>query len=114
MKNRRKTGAEYERKTAEYLERLGWKILERNYRCRTGEIDLIARDGRTLVFVEVKYRKDTAMGYPEEAVGAGKQRQIRRMAAHYLYRKGLPEDVPCRFDVVAILGEEIRLIRDAF
>ena len=47
-------------------------------------------------------------------MGAGKQRQIRRMAAHYLYRKGLPEDVPCRFDVVAILGEEIRLIRDAF
>ena len=74
----------------------------------------MAREDDTLVFVEVKYRKDTAMGYPEEAVGAGKQRQIRRMAAHYLYRKGLPEDVPCRFDVVAILGEEIRLIRDAF
>ena len=112
--NRRAEGSARERQAAAYLEERGLKILEYNYRTARGEIDLIAREKDTLVFVEVKYRKDTAMGYPEEAVGAGKQRQIRRMAAHYLYRKGLPEDVPCRFDVVAILGEEIRLIRDAF
>ena len=114
MGNHRVTGRRREEQAAAFLKRNGYEILEQNYRDRYGELDLVAREDDTLVFVEVKYRKDTAMGYPEEAVGAGKQRQIRRMAAHYLYRKGLPEDVSCRFDVVAILGEEIRLIRDAF
>ena len=80
MGNRRKTGTEYEQKTAEYLESLGWKILERNYRCRIGEIDLIALDGRTLVFVEVKYRRSGACGSPGEAVNEEKQHTIYRGA----------------------------------
>lgn len=114
MENRRKTGAEYERKTAEYLERLGWKLLERNYRCRTGEIDLIARDGRTLVFVEVKYRRSRAYGNPAEAVDGRKQYTICRVSDYYRMTHGISEDQPCRFDVAAIEGDEVCLIRNAF
>ncbi len=114
MKNRRKTGAEYERKTAEYLESLGWKLLERNYRCRTGEIDLIARDGRTLVFVEVKYRRSRAYGNPAEAVDGRKQHTICRVSDYYRMTHGISEDQPCRFDVAAIEGDEVCLIRNAF
>ena len=62
--NRRKTGSRYEQKAVDYLERRGLTILERNYRCRSGEIDVIAEDERYLVFVEVKYRRDTKKGDP--------------------------------------------------
>lgn len=114
MENRRKTGAAYEERAARYVTELGYEILERNYRCRQGEIDLIARDGGTLVFLEVKYRRTAAYGDPAEAVGASKQRKICRTADFYRMRRHIPEDQPCRFDVVAVLGEEISLYRDAF
>ena len=61
-----------------------------------------------------KYRKDTGTGYPEEAVHGGKQKKIRRTASYYMYSRGLGEETPCRFDVVAITGSEIRVIRNAF
>ncbi|HAG65712.1 MAG TPA: YraN family protein [Ruthenibacterium lactatiformans] len=112
-KNRRKTGAEYERLAGRFLEKQGFHILEYNYRCRKGEIDLIARDGKYLVFCEVKYRKNASKGYPAEAVGGRKQKIISQCAQYYLMEKGLA-DVPCRFDVVGILGEEISLVKDAF
>lgn len=114
MENKRATGSRYEGVAAAFLEEKGFEILERNYRDRYGEIDLIARDGRYLVFVEVKYRSDRENGYPEEAVGPHKQERIRHAAAWYLYRNQYPEDTPCRFDVVSILGQRIRLIADAF
>lgn len=114
MENRRRTGAEYEQKAAEYLKSLGWRILERNFRCRTGEIDLIALEGAVLVFVEVKYRRSSAYGNPAEAVDARKQRTICRVADYYRMRHGISEDCSVRFDVAAIQGGEICLIRNAF
>lgn len=114
LKNKRAEGSRYEEMAAAYLSARGLKILARNYRNRTGEIDIIARDGAAYVFVEVKGRKDTRMGDPAEAVTPRKQAVIRRTAAWYRMKEGLAEDTPCRFDVVAILGEEIRWIPHAF
>ena len=114
LKNHREVGIEFEDAAAAYLEKNGYVILERNYRDRLGEIDIIAKNGIELVFVEVKYRRTLEKGDPAEAVHLLKQRKIRNAAKGYLYRHRLGEDIPCRFDVVAILGEEIRLIKDAF
>ena len=111
--NQRNTGKRYESLAADYLQGQGLTIMERNYQDRTGEIDLIGRDGTFLVFVEVKYRRDMRSGDPAEAVTPRKQQHIRRTAQYYLYSHRCG-DVPCRFDVVSILGEEIRWIRDAF
>ena len=107
-------GNQYEALAAEYLQKEGYDIIERNFHCRQGEIDLIARDGNTLVFVEVKYRKDLTAGEPAEAVDARKQARILRTARYYMTRYHISEDTPCRFDVVAVLGSNVRLIRDAF
>lgn len=112
--NKRSIGAVYERQAAEYLKSKGYQILENNYRCRIGEIDLIARDGRYLVFVEVKYRSDGFCGNALEAVTVRKQHTIRRVAQFYLLSHYLSEDIPCRFDVVGITGAEISLVKDAF
>lgn len=112
--NKRKTGTKYETFAAEYLEKQGYEILERNFRCRLGEIDLIARDGLYLVFIEVKYRKNTSCGSAATAVFSKKQQSISRVAAFYLLKKHLPESTPCRFDVAAIDGEEIQIYKNAF
>ena len=90
--NKRKTGQEQEVKAACFLKTQGYQILERNYRCKKGEIDLIAREGQYLVFVEVKYRSTNESGLPEEAVDLRKQRQISRVAAWYLTEKN-PERI---------------------
>jgi len=112
--NTRKLGKEYEQLAAAYLEEEGLKILTRNFRCRMGEIDLIADDGGTLVFVEVKYRLRGGAGSPEEAVTYQKQRTICRVSDYYRLKEQIPDDVPCRYDVMAIDGNQIRHIRDAF
>ncbi len=112
--NKRSIGNQYEQKAARYLEEQGYRILESNYRCKLGEIDLVARDREYLVFVEVKYRADGHSGYGYEAVDGKKQRRIARAASWYLYEKHIGEGQPCRFDVVSFLGEEITLVRDAF
>jgi len=91
-----------EKLAAEYLRGLGYKILERQQSSRIGEIDLIARDDDTIVFVEVKTRKSTMAGLPVEAVTPHKQLQITRAALVYLKQNGLLE-CRTRFDVVAIL-----------
>lgn len=109
----REVGARYERRAGEYLESLGYKIIEYNYRCRKGEIDLIAKDGEYLVFCEVKFRKDSRKGHPSEAVDYRKQRIISKCAMYYLMEHGL-SDIPCRFDVVGMEGGEVLLIKDAF
>jgi len=114
MENRRRVGTLYEKRAADYLEKRGYRILERNYRCRKGEIDLIAMDGGTLVFLEVKYRRTGSSGDPAEAVNLPKQRTICRVADYYRITHKIGEQVSCRFDVVAILGEEIRLYQNAF
>lgn len=83
------------------LQRRGYVILARRYRTRHGEIDIIARDRDTVVFVEVKARRGQAYGGGGDAVTAWKQRRVARMAADFLFRRGL-HDAPCRFDVVAV------------
>lgn len=114
MNNNRNTGSRYEEEAAAFLLRQGYKILERNFYCRRGEIDLIAREGRYLVFAEVKYRRNKDCGDPAEAVDARKRHRMIQAARYYLYTHGYGEETPCRFDVVAVLGDEIHLYRDAF
>ncbi|MBQ1311526.1 MAG: YraN family protein [Blautia sp.] len=113
-KNRRKVGEEYEGRAADFLEKQGLRILERNFRCRQGEIDLIARDGRYLVFVEVKYRSGKGQGSGLEAVGRQKQHRIIRAAELFLIKNRLSVDTPCRFDVIAVDQGEIHWVPDAF
>ena len=91
-----------ERLAAKTLKAKGYRILARNCRSRWGEIDLIAMDGNTIVFVEVKTRSEQTQGRPEEAVTATKQKQISRAAAAWLQRNRLNHH-HCRFDVIAIV-----------
>lgn len=113
-KSRKEVGRRYEKVAAKCLQAEGYEILERNFFCRQGEIDLIAREGEFLVFVEVKYRRDLSQGDPMEAVDERKRRRIARAASYYLWKRGLSEDTPCRFDVVALLPGKYRICRDAF
>jgi putative endonuclease len=99
------------------LEKRGYAIVERRYRTRAGELDIVARHGDYLVFVEVKARHASDFGGPEAAVTSQKQQRIVWMATDYLARSG-GQDVPCRFDVVAINTETdppiVAVIEDAF
>lgn len=112
--NKRSIGSAYEQQAAAFLDKRGYQLLEQNFYSRHGEIDLIAKEGDTLVFVEVKYRKSEKNGNPAEAVTGKKQQHMLAAARYYLFSHGYPEDTPCRFDVVAILGEQVTLYRDAF
>lgn len=113
--NKRQVGGAYEKAAAEYLTGQGFRILEQNFYSRYGEVDIIAKDGRYLVFIEVKYRKDDSCGSPLEAVTARKQKRICRTALYYCTKKGYGDRTPCRFDVVAIEGEcEVIHIKNAF
>ena len=109
-------GQQGEDRAAKYLVKQGYKILERNYRTRAGEIDLIALDRGEVVFVEVKTRTSNAFGAPELAVTPQKQQRMIKAALGYIKYKKLHQ-VPCRFDVVAISAakeQEVELIRNAF
>ena len=106
-------GRRGEDRAARHLASHGYTIVERNYRCALGEIDLVARDGSTLVFVEVRSRADGTRGTALETVRAGKQRAIARVAAHYLAVRR-PDFATCRFDVVGITGDDVVVVRDAF
>ena len=112
--NNRKIGQEQEVLVAEYLKSQGYKILKRNFHCPLGEIDLIAFHEGYLVFVEVKYRRTFREGYPEEAVTLDKQKKIANTALWYLSKNNINMDVLCRFDVVTVMPNEIRVIQDAF
>jgi len=94
-------GSEGEEIAARFLAQRGFEILARNVRSRLGEIDLIARDGPTLVFVEVKTRSGVPLEPPQAAVDARKRRRLARLALDYLAREWL-RDLACRFDVVAV------------
>lgn len=91
---------------ARHLRNAGLRIITRNFRCETGEIDIVARDGQTLVFVEVKTRAYDDPT-PEDQVDASKQHQLTRVAKIYLSRYGIPQP-PARFDVVAVIWPEGR------
>jgi putative endonuclease len=106
-------GASAEAKAMRLLLEHGYAIVERNFRCRAGELDLIARDRGVLVFVEVRSRADADHGHAAEMVDAHKQRQVARVAEHYLAMRD-PEYDEVRFDVVAITAGEAELIQDAW
>ena len=112
--NRRQTGTAYERRAGEYLKEQGYELIGYNFRCRQGEIDIIARDGRYLVFVEVKYRGTARWGDSLSAVDFRKQQRISRTALYYLARHGYGTETPCRFDVVGITPTGTTLIKNAF
>jgi len=100
------------------LQRRGYAIVARRYRTRAGEIDIVARDGTTIVFVEVKTRRHDEFGEPLEAVTARKQRKLTLMALDFLAR-AKPGAVPCRFDVVSVKwgerrGPEVEVVKNAF
>jgi len=106
------TGGDAEDRAAALLSRNGLAIVARNYRTRMGEIDLVARDGDCLVFVEVRSRAGAAYGDALESITPGKRRRIVAAARHFLlpYER-LP---PCRFDVIALDADELRWVRGAF
>lgn len=114
-KNKRNVGTYFENMAADYLTDRGIMILERNYRNKLGEIDLIGLDEQGwLIFAEVKYRSSEHWGNPLAAVDSRKQRIISRVALAYLKSRCRSLDVKCRFDVIGIEGEEITWIKNAF
>jgi putative endonuclease len=114
---RRNTGQRGEDLASAYLQAAGYRILERNYRCVFGEIDIVAEEGQTLVFAEVKSRRSGSYGDPQLAVGLQKQKKVSLVALHYLKERRL-QDRCARFDVVAVklwaAESRIELIRNAF
>ena len=114
---RRQLGDAGEDLAAAALKKQGYKILERNYVTPLGELDLIARQGKTYVFIEVKTRKNERFGAPQEAVSPAKQARLRRLADYYLKQKRLGE-LPVRFDVVGVTlsgdSPQVEIIQDAF
>lgn len=112
--NKRKLGDSYEKKAAAYLAENGFQVLELNFYCRQGEIDIVGIHHDCLVFVEVKYRKDSQTGYPEEAVDLKKQMKICRTSDYYRLKHPEQENRQIRYDVVAICGEQVKWYRNAF
>ena len=111
--NRRQFGLEGESAARDYLISKGVKILETNFRRAPGEIDIIARQKKTILFVEVKRRSSLRFGRPSEAVNSAKQTHILRTAMLYLQENGL-ENAPVRFDIIEILPDGINHIENAF
>lgn len=111
--NKRLLGTRGEEKALNYLINEGYIIIEKNYTCKIGEIDIIAMDLDTTVFIEVKYRKDNKMGRPYEAVDYYKQLKIMKVAMMYVSSHQLFEK-PMRFDVVEIVNDKITLFKNAF
>ena len=112
--NKRQTGSAYERLAADYLEERGCRILKMNYRNRFGEIDLIGKDGVDLVFFEVKERKTGQAGSAAEAVTFSKQKKICAVSDAYRFKEKVSPDIQVRYDVIAIDGNNIKWIKNAF
>ena len=111
--NKRQIGSIGEDMAVEFLKSRGVKILERNYQNRFGEIDIIGREDNTLLFIEVKYRKNESFGYPLEAVGFAKREKIRKMARFFLNENHYYH-YNIRFDCIGIIGSQIDWIKGAF
>lgn len=119
-KQKKELGRKGEEIALKFLKEKGYELITRNYRCHNfGELDLVMHDGKYLVFVEVRTKKNTAHGTPIETVDYAKRRQIVKMARLYMTKEKVPEDTYCRFDVVGIVipnseEPEIEHIQDAF
>ena len=119
MITKRYEGQNYESLACEYIMLCGGHILERNFRSARGEIDIIAQDGKYIVFTEVKFRSGEKYGAPEEAVDYRKQRIICRCADYYRIKHRMDDFTAIRFDVIAISADtngaiRVRWIKDAF
>jgi putative endonuclease len=108
---RQAQGRDWEQAALLHLKRQGLRLIEENFRCKGGEIDLVMRDGDTLVFVEVRQRADTEHGGAAASITPAKIRRLRRAAQYYLMR--FPVTPPCRFDVVAIDGGRVEWLQNA-
>ena len=116
-KSTRKIGESAELLAQKYLVRKGLSPITRNYSCRRGEIDLIMQDGNFLVFIEVRYRKNTIYGSAAESVTRQKQHRLLATANYYLQNEKSGQDILCRFDVISVLGQynpQIDWIKNAF
>ncbi|MCX7805976.1 MAG: YraN family protein [Planctomycetota bacterium] len=116
---RQKIGAEGEEIAARELERLGYRIVERNFRCRAGELDIVAEDGGATVFVEVKARRTESKGAPAESVHTRKRARMARAAMWYIRARRLPGNARYRFDVVSVLmhpegAPDVKVLKNAF
>ena len=120
MISKTEAGRKGEDAAVRYLQQNGYRILERNLRAKFGEIDVVARDGPALCFVEIKARSSTRFGFPEEAVNFFKRQRLLRLASWYLQRRPNGGHSQIRFDVLSILNgpggspDRIRLIKGAF
>ena len=112
--NKRTVGSDTEERAVRFLQENGYSLVMQNYRCKAGEIDIIAFEGGELVFAEVKFRRTEKFGRPEEAVDARKQMRIRKAAQWYLMTQDLSPETPVRFDVIAMDPWEVRIYRNAF
>lgn len=112
--NKRQLGSDFEEKACDYLTKQGYSIIERNFRTHKGEIDIIAKEGDCLVFVEVKYRSGDKYGYSAAAVNSHKQKIIYRVAEGYLSYHKEYQNKPCRFDVIAFDCNNMTHIKNAF
>lgn len=112
--NKRTVGTVYEQKAAAYLKENGFHLLESNFRCRQGEIDIVGIHQECLVFVEVKYRKNLRAGYPEEAVDCRKQAKICRTSDCFRYLHPEYGRMQIRYDVVTICEERFKWYQNAF
>lgn len=111
--NKRSIGTAYEKLAKKYLQNIGYSILVMNYRCKSGEIDIIASEGEYIIFIEVKYRKTLKYGYPRESVNYYKQKHIIYAAKYFLLINNL-YNKNCRFDVIEILDDKVTHIKNAF
>lgn len=111
---RARLGAEGESKVLDWYQEKGYELVARNWRCRTGEIDLIVSRRQTLVFCEVKTRTSSAFGGPFAAVGETKQARLRSLALEWLAANPAPQRRQLRFDVAGVLAGEVEVIENAF
>lgn len=112
--NKRVIGDSEEILAVQYLEERGYTVIDRNFRCKMGEIDIVASNEGYLVFIEVKYRSSLKYGDPAQAVNIKKQRTIYKVAQFYILKNNISQSTPVRFDVVTIVGNEINIIKNAF
>jgi len=112
-KQRINLGRRGEEISVEFLRKQGYKIMDRNYRCPQGEIDIVAKDKDVLCFVEVKTRRTEKYGLPAEAVNCHKQEKLARVALTYLKEKNISQQ-ELRFDVVSVYPDRIEIMKDAF
>jgi len=112
--NNRKVGFEGERKALKLLQKKGYKLIEKNFKCKIGEVDLIVERKKTLIFVEVKFRKNNKMGSPLEAVNMKKQRKIIKTSQFFLLLNNKYENYNKRFDVIGVTTNDMIHIEGAF